>query len=67
MPTLQPTVSACWSYTPEDSPVKATIVVSPIRIEEERGRIFIFWACSRRNTCRDYECLYARAIEAPSD
>jgi len=63
MPTLQPTVSACWSYLPEDKEVKATIIIAPIRIDDRQGRYMVYWACSRRHSCKDYRCLYSRGSE----
>ena len=63
MTTLQSTISACWQYIPEDKEEKATIVIAPIRIDEMQGRTIIYWACSRRHSCKNYRCLYSRGAD----
>jgi hypothetical protein len=61
MAEFKPIATACHNFKehPEGSMLKLTVIIVPLRIEEEGNNVKISWACSLGKNCCFYQCEYA--------
>ena len=60
MSTLQPCVSACFNFRPDEKEEKATIIVTPCVLRDTGGLIRVTWECSRGERCRTGTCFHSK-------
>ena len=52
---VNPKIESCWNYSAR---IPVSVVLAPIRVFQENGKIIIAYACSLSKECDFHKCYY---------